>query len=182
MSRLAALSRETMTDRQKEVHDAITSGPRGRVAGPLAIWLNRPELADRAQALGRYCRFESSLPPRLSELAILTTARFWSAEYEWAAHKPLALKAGLSESIVEAIRAHDEPEFDRQDEAVVYRFSNQLHRTRQMDDQLYTRAIDLLGADGVVDLTGILGYYTLISMTIKVFDVDPPEGYEPELG
>lgn len=182
MTRIPPLSPNAMTSRQKEVHDAIVSGPRGRVIGPLAVWLNRPELADRAQALGRYCRFDTSLPARLSELAILTTARFWSSEFEWAAHKPIAIEAGVSLEIVEAIRTGQNPDFDQDDEAIVFEFSQRLHTERNIDAALYQKTAAVIGETGIVDLTGLLGYYTLISMTINVFEVAPPDGHQPELG
>ena len=182
MPRIPALKPDEMTDRQKQVHDTIASGPRGEVRGPLAVWLNRPDLADRAQALGQYCRYESCLPGRLSELAILTTARFWNSEFEWAAHKPIALEAGVSAEIIEAIRCNKQPDFAHEDEAVVYLFTHRLHRERHIDDTLYQRTVDILGQDAAVDLTGILGYYTLISMTINVFEVAAPEGHQTELG
>jgi 4-carboxymuconolactone decarboxylase len=181
MTRIAPLSPGSMTDQQKRVYDAIVSGPRGGVRGPLAVWLHRPELANYAQALGQYCRFETSLPPRLSELAILTTARAWNSEFEWAAHKPIALKAGVSAEIVEAIRSGQDPNFENEDEACVYTFSKTLHAERSIGDALYARTVSALGDEAVVDLTAVLGYYTLISMTINVFDVAPPNGTPPEL-
>ncbi len=181
MTRIPTLLKENMTDHQRQVYDTIASGPRGAVRGPLAIWLNRPELASCAQSLGRYCRFDSSLPPLLSELAILTTARVWGSEFEWAAHKSIALEAGLSPDIVEAIRTHRDPVFEHQDEAVVHEFSKTLHTERHINEGLYSRAVDILGESIVIDLTGILGYYTLISMTINVFEVPAPEGALSEL-
>ncbi|WP_417686613.1 carboxymuconolactone decarboxylase family protein [Roseibium sp.] len=181
MTRIAPLDLERLSDRQREVHDAIVSGPRGRVRGPLAVWLHRPDLADRAQALGRYCRYDSLLPPRLSELAILVTARVWMSEFEWAAHKPIALKAGLAPELVEALRVGDEPVIEKADEQVVYRFAKVLHTERRVSDDLYREAVEVLGQEAVVDLTGILGYYTLISMTINVFELPPPDGLAPEL-
>lgn len=180
MTRIPPLDPENLSPRQREVYDAIASGPRGRVRGPLAIWLNRPDLADCAQALGRYCRYDTSLPPRLSELAILATARVWMSEFEWAAHKPIALKTGISGAIVEAIRTGREPAFQEADEEIVYRFSVMLHTERKVSDEVYARAVEVLGQDAVVDLTGLLGYYTLISMTINVFEVPPPDGLQPE--
>ncbi|NQV99869.1 MAG: carboxymuconolactone decarboxylase family protein [Rhodospirillales bacterium] len=182
MTRILPLMPDQMTARQQQVSETIASGPRGAVRGPLAVWLYRPELADRAQALGQYCRFESCLPPRLSELAILVTARLWNSEYEWAAHKPIALKGGLAPEIVEAIRCGREPAFAQADEAVVYRFATSLHQNRHIDDALYADAVAILGDEGVVDLTGILGYYTLISMTINVFKVATADGHTAELG
>ncbi len=163
------------------MYDAIASGPRKGVRGPLAVWLHRPQLANHAQALGRYCRYDSSLPPRLSELAILLLGRHWLAEYEWAAHKPFALEAGISPQVIEAIRDGRQPDFTQRDEALVYAFINQLHARRGIDDALYAEVAEALGRDGIVDLVGVAGYYTLISMTIKVFDVPPPAGVAPEL-
>jgi 4-carboxymuconolactone decarboxylase len=182
MSRIAPPDVAAMSARQREVHEAIRSGPRGQVQGPLAVWLRRPELGDRAQALGHYCRFDTLLPPRLSELAILTIARIWGSEFEWWAHKAIALEAGLSEAVVEAIRTNQEPLFERDDEAVVNAFTRAVHLERRVSDELYARAVEILGENAVVDLVGILGYYALISITINVFQVDLPEGAAPELG
>ena len=181
VKRIADLDPENMTSAQRAVHDAIASGPRGGVRGPLAVWLHRPELAQCAQELGRYCRYETSLPPRLSELAILTIARVWGSEYEWYAHKPIALKAGVSSDVVEAIRLNEAPEFKLADEAAVHTFITELHRTRNVTKQTYDEAVTRIGEAGVIDLVGLAGYYTLISMTINVFGVRPPESYTPEL-
>ena len=172
MARLPALQQSEMDDRQKEVCDAIATGPRGSVRGPLAIWLHRVEFADKAQALGQYCRYDSSLAPRLSELAILTTARIWDAKYEWQAHLSPALVAGLNPIVIDALLVDKHPIFAAEDEALVYEFTRELNLKRGVSDELYERAILILGRSGVVDLVGILGYYALISMTIKAFDVD----------
>ncbi|SFC39866.1 4-carboxymuconolactone decarboxylase [Cupriavidus sp. OV038] len=181
MPRIPNLALDAMTPAQRAVHDTIAGGPRGGVRGPLAVWLQRPQLAATAQALGQYCRYDSSLPPRLSELAILCMARAWRAEYEWYAHKPLALKAGVQPEVVEAIRTGRTPAFANEDEAVVHAVMQSLDQTRRIPDTLYKHAIDVLGQDGVVDLVGLAGYYTLISMTINAFEVVPPEGTPSEL-
>ena len=174
MSRLPPPDTAGLTPRQREVHDAIARGPRGHVRGPLALWLHRPELAAAAQALGQYCRYDSSLPPRLSELAILVTGRVFGSEFEWQTHKPIALAAGLAPEIVEAIRCNRRPVFTDAAEEIVHDFARAAHETRRVDDALYARAMEVLGQDAVVDLVGLLGYYTLISLTINVFDVPPP--------
>jgi len=181
MKRIPDLNVDTMTDAQRTVYDAIASGPRKGVRGPLAVWLHRPALAEHAQALGRYCRYDTMLPPRLSELAILTLARIWGSEYEWYAHKPIALEAGVSADIVESIRLDRRPTFLQSDESVVHEFIVTLHRDRKVGDDLYARAVETLTAEGVIDLVGIAGYYTLISMTINVFQVSPPDGAPHEL-
>lgn len=179
--RLAAPDSASYTPHQREIHDAIASGPRGVVRGPLAVWLHRPELAAKAQELGRYCRYGTMLDARLSELAILVTGRIFGSEYEWQAHKAHALKAGLSPEIIEAIRRNEKPDFTAPEEAVVHDVARAAHKTRQVTDALYARAVELLGEQRLVDLIGLLGYYTLISLTINIFRVPPIGDAEPEL-
>ena len=181
MPRLNPPDPNQYSDRQREVADAITAGPRGGLRGPLAMWLHRPELADRAQAFGQYCRFDSSLPPVLSELAILVTARHWSAEYEWFAHKRIALEAGLDPAIAEAIRARAEPVFDDPKQEVVYAFAQALHGDKRVPQALYDTAVERLGAAAVVDLVAVLGYYGFVSMTLNVFEVMPPDDVPREM-
>jgi 4-carboxymuconolactone decarboxylase len=171
MTRLKPLDTGLMTDRQKQVYDAIVSGPRGQVRGPLSVWMHRPELASKAQKLGQYCRYDSALPPRLSELAILTTARIWDAAFEWQAHVPHALAGGITPAVIASLESDETPQFDKADEAVVYAFSRELNVTRAVSDETFDRTIACLGADATVDLVGVLGYYALISMTIKAFDL-----------
>ena len=171
MTRLKPLDTDLMTDRQKQVYDAIISGPRGQVRGPLAVWLHRPELASKAQNLGQYCRYDSSLPPRLSELAILTTARIWDAAFEWQAHVPHALAGGITPAVIASLASDETPQFDKVDEAVVHAFSCELNMTRSVTNETFDATIECLGTDATVDLVGVLGYYALISMTIKAFDL-----------
>ena len=118
MSRLPDLDPEKFSPEQKKVHEAVLAGPRGKVVGPIKVWLKNAGLAEHAQALGAYCRFNSSLPPRLSELAICTTGAFWKANYEWFAHAPLAIKAGIDPAAIEAIRTGGTPKFTKSDEQV----------------------------------------------------------------
>ena len=176
MSRLPELTAGEMTPEQRRVHDTIVAGPRGAVRGPLAVWLHRPELAARAQALGEYCRFNSSLPKKLSELAILLTARQWSAEFEWAAHRQHAAEAGLAEDVIEAIRKGEVPTFSQPDEQAVFDIATTLYREGRLPDALYARGLAALGQDQLIDLIGVLGYYALISITINAFEVRPPAG------
>lgn len=181
MPRLAPPAPETLSDAQRRVHDQIASGPRGEVRGPLAIWLHRPELAQWAQGLGAYCRYGSSLEPRLSELAILTMARLWSSEYEWWSHKPPALAAGLDPQLIEALRKGETPQFADRDAALVHQVVRDLTETRALSQSLHDEALAVLGRDRLVDLVGLCGYYTLISMTINAFEVGLPEGERAEL-
>lgn len=181
MSRLTPLDLNKLDAKQQAIYNDIASGPRGGVRGPFLAWLHRAGLAEHAQALGRYCRYDTCLPPRLSELAIMLMGRIWLAEYEWAAHKPFALKAGIAPEIIDAIRDGVRPRFTQADEELVYDFVTTLHETREIDEALYAKAVSLLTEDGVVDLTGIVGYYSLISVTLKVFDIPPHAGGAPEL-
>ena len=171
MSRIPDLVEADLTPEQRQVYDAIVRGPRGRVRGPLRIWLTSPELADKAQQLGAYCRYDSSLPPRLTELAILIVGAFWKAGYEWNAHVPQALAAGLSRDVIEAIRIGQAPNLERADERAVHAFARELLTTRRVSAATYRAAEAELGAPGLVDLVGVLGYYGLISMTIVAFEV-----------
>ena len=116
MSRLPELDPKKFSPEQKKVHEAILKGPRGKVVGPLKVWLNNPGLAEHAQALGAYARFNSSLPPRLSELAICVTGAFWKANFEWYAHAPMAIKAGIDPAVIEAIRTGGTPKLTKSDE------------------------------------------------------------------
>ena len=133
-------------------------------------------IADTAQALGAFCRYGTSLPPRLSELAILVTGAFWASGFEWAVHAPIARKAGLSDAVIEAIRQGQTPGFLHEDEAIIHAFASELHRDHKVQPATYARATAAFGEQAVVELVGILGYYTLISMTINAFEVPLPAG------
>ena len=172
--RLPAPDPARYSPRQQEIHDAIASGPRGAVRGPLAVWLHRPELAAKAQELGRYCRYDTSLAPRLSELAILTMARHWGAEFEWYSHATEALKAGLAPEVIEAVRTDTPPPYADDEERVVHGTAQAILTDKGLSDAAYAEAASVLGTDRLVDLVGVLGYYTLISMTLNIFRVSPP--------
>jgi 4-carboxymuconolactone decarboxylase len=167
---------ENLDAAQAQVRDAIVSGPRGLIQGPLKVWLVSSELAERAQSLGAFCRYGTSLPARLSELAILVTGAHWRAGFEWAVHAPIAVAAGLGLDATEALRRGVEPAFEAEDERAVYRFCHSLLSARQVPDEEFAAAVAVLGDKGVVELVGVLGYYGLISMTINVFKVPLPEG------
>lgn len=170
-----------MTDSQRRFHDDIVSGPRGSMRGPFLAWIHSPDFADRAQKLGEYCRFNSVLEPRLSELAILITARNWTAQFEWFAHEPMALAGGLSPEVIADIRERKTPSFDEADEAAVYAFCMELHREHKVSDATYGKALAQVGEQGMVDLVGVLGYYGLVSMTLNVFEAALPDGVPPPL-
>jgi len=165
-----------MTDVQKQVYDAIAGGPRGGVRGPFRIMLRSPVLADRVQKLGEYLRYRTSLPARLNEFAILINARFWDSKYEWFAHKPLAIKGGLDEAIANDLARYKRPANMKADEELVYDFCTNLHRDHLVSDALFKRAVATLGEQGVIDLIGVSGYYTLVAMVLSVAEVPLPPG------
>jgi 4-carboxymuconolactone decarboxylase len=164
-----------MSAAQRRVYDLIRSGPRGIVEGPLRVWLASPELAERAQSLGAYCRYNTSLAPRLSELAIITVGAHWRAGFEWAVHAPIAERAGLPSTAIAAIKSGAEPSLT-DDEMAVYSFTRELLVMHEVRPATFERLTAVVGPVGVVDLVGILGYYSLICMTINAFQVPVPSG------
>jgi 4-carboxymuconolactone decarboxylase len=176
--RFAVIPLDKMTPAQRTVADAIMSGPRGRMSGPFNAWLRNPELADRLQKVGEYVRFNTSLDKRLNEMAILMTAQHWGTQYEWFAHAPLAIKAGLDPAIVAAIGSGRKPDNMKDDEAIVWEFTTQLRRDHGVDDAIYTKAVEKFGEPGVMDLVAVNGYYDVVSMTLNVAHVAPPSGAE----
>jgi 4-carboxymuconolactone decarboxylase len=176
MSRLPDLPREAMTDEQVRIHDEIVSGPRGRIQGPLKIWLNSPGLADVAQKLGAYIRFGSRLAPHLSELAIIVTGAHYKAEYEWYAHVRFAHDAGIPEAVTEAIRKGETPDLPDPEQRIVHKVAQELTRTQGLSDATYAEAANVLGVPALVDLIAIVGYYGLVSLTLNSFKIPTPDG------
>ena len=181
MPRIPLFPMEQMTTEQRRVYDAVASGPRGKVEGPIRAALHRPDLADKWQQLGAALRYGTSLPPRLSELAILLTARAWDSQFEWYAHEPHALKAGLSRETVEAVRTGKAPSFSDEDEQAVHDYVTELQRTRQVSEKTYKRALALFDVIGVVELTALTGYYSMVAMTLNAHEIPLPEGAESPL-
>lgn len=175
MSRIPLPSPDSMTADQKRVYEKIVSGPRGRLVGPLRAALHNPELAERWQALGALLRFGTSLPPRVSELAIVVTARRWNSQIEWHIHAEAARAAGISNAVLDAIEARALPPFDTDDDALVYEFARQLQETGQVDPALHARAVKRWAAVGVVELTAVIGYYTMVSMTLNAHEIPMPD-------
>jgi 4-carboxymuconolactone decarboxylase len=176
MSRYRAIVATEMSSAQKRVHDQIIAGKRGRFGGPFELLIRAPEICGLAAQLGEHLRWGTSLPDRLSELAIITTARFWRAQYEWYAHAPLAAKAGVPGASIEAIRTDSTPLFTARDEALVYRICGEIFRTQRLSDESFNQAVATLGETGLVEVIGIIGYYTLIANTLNVFQVGLPAG------
>jgi 4-carboxymuconolactone decarboxylase len=180
--RLPDLTPEQMTPEQRRVADNAVTGKRGRLPAPLRAWLHSPVFGDRAQSLGEFLRYDTSLGPALSELAILVTARFWTAQYEWYAHKKLALQAGVDPAVCDAIARRELPSLSDAKAEVVYEYATTMHADHTVSQALHDRAVVLLGEAGVVELVGILGYYTMVSMTLNGFGIGVPAGETDELG
>ena len=175
------LAESEMTEAQLKVYRDLAAGPRGGVRGPFNALLRSPVLADRAQKLGEYLRFESSLPARLNEFAILITARYWNAQYEWHAHHIHAMKGGLDPAIAADLAQGRRPAKMQEDETIVYDFCTELHKNKTVSDQTQNAAFAKFGERGVVDLIGVSGYYTLVSMVLNVDRQPLPEGTPPPL-
>lgn len=178
--RFAKLTEATMDARQREVVASI-AGTRGGdgTRGPFNLWLRAPELADRMQRVGAYVRYGAGLPQRLVELAICCVAVEWGAAYEWHAHAPLAVEAGLDPAILAALRDRRESEGAPEEEAAVLAFCGELHRARRVSDTTLARAKALFGEAGVAELVVASGYYVAVAMTLNVAEVPLPEGAEP---
>jgi 4-carboxymuconolactone decarboxylase len=176
--RMPELALDKMTPAQRTVAEAIMSGPRGGMRGPFNTWLRSPELADRLQKVGEYVRYNTSLDKRLNEMAICMTAQYWGSQYEWFAHAPLALKAGLDPAVLKAIGEGRKPDNMKEEEAIVWEFTTQLRRDRNVDDAIYAKAVEKFGERGIVDLIAANGYYDVVSMTLNVARVSPPPGEE----
>lgn len=181
MGRLPIIPVEEMTEEQKQIQESIAGGKRGGFRGPFNVWVYRPEYLKRLDKVGEYVRFLSVLPPRLSEFAILITARHWNAQYEWFAHEPHALKGGLDPEIIAAVREGQRPEGMQPDETALYDFCIELHEKKSVSEASYQEAISQFGVDGTVDLTVLVGHYAMVSMTLNAFEVPLPEGVEPPL-
>jgi 4-carboxymuconolactone decarboxylase len=179
--RLPAVDMTRLTGEQQALVDAIKSGPRGQFSndGPFAVYLHAPKFGQLAQQLGAHSRLGTSLPPRLSELAILFTAQHWKAQYEWAAHAVIAAKQGVKEATIRDLQAGRAPKSAPRDEMAIYSFAKELYAARRVSNATYARAHKLLGDAGMVELVGILGYYATVSMVLNVFRMQVPGAKPP---
>ena len=195
MSRIPYIRIDQFDEDQEAFFNNLTQGKRaGRsgvdrfltpekgLKGPFNAWLYRPKLGDTAQRLGEMLRYEGELPPQSRELAVLVVAAEWEAAYEWWAHERIGKAVGLDEDIIAAVKEDRKPLFENSDQEIVYDFSRELIRTRNVSDSLYHRAIERLGETKVVELVILVGYYTLISMTMNVFKVPLPKDDDTPIG
>ena len=177
--RVAILEENKLTRAQQALLDSIRKGPRGskvKIRGPFAVFLHAPGFGELAQKLGGHCRYKTAVLPRLSEFAILMTARLWRAQYEWFAHVPQAERAGVTAETISDLHAGRRPKAAPEDELAIYDFVEELHKARRVSDKSYKKVVDMLGEPATIELVGILGYYVLISMILNVFRMPLPEG------
>jgi 4-carboxymuconolactone decarboxylase len=179
MARYSALTPAERSPEQQAVVDEVVAGKRGRFGGPFEILYRSPEVCRHLSRLGEFLRWGSSLSPALSELAICLTARHIRANYEWHAHCPLAVEAGVSAAAMEAIRTGAMPSFTAKDQALVYRLVTELIDTKRLSDASFQEAKGAFGEGGVVELGTIIGYYTAIGNALNVFEVGLPPGQAP---
>ena len=179
--RFKPLSYDEMTPPQKTMIEHLLAGPRAGANGPFNVLLRSPEMGDLAQQFGEATRFRSSVPPKLNELAIIITARYWTSQYEWQAHHRAALQAGLSPAIADAIAQGKHPAGMQKDEEAVYTFCSELLNTKQVSDATFNAAKNAVGERGVVDLIGVMGWYNMVSMLLNTDRYPVPEGAQPEL-
>ena len=174
-------SREELDEAQQAVWDKVVSGPRGKVVGPLRAAIHNADLARNWSALGESLRFGTSLGKRLSELAIIVTGRRWSAQVEWYVHARVAAENGVEPAVIEAIRDGRPPRFAQPDDALVYEYARLLLQDGNVPDDLHARATARFGVKGVVELTALVGYYSMVAMTLNAHDVPLPDDAPPPL-
>ena len=172
---------DKLTDAQKKAIDEFKAARSVDISGPFVAMLRSPEVMTRARAMGDYLRFRSSLPPRLSEFVILMTARRWTQQYEWNAHAPLAIKGGLKEGVVKAVAEGRKPEGLAEDEEIVYALFDEIQGRQAVSDATYARAVGKFGEQGVIDVMGIAGYYTMLAMVMNTTRTPLPDGAKPLL-
>lgn len=172
--RLPPIPEDQWNDLQRHYAQEIIEGPRGSLISPFVPLLRSPELMAHAQRMGEYLRYRSALPLRLSELAILITARHWAQQVEWSIHAPIAEREGVATATILAIAEGRHPTGLPNDEAVLYAFSTELHQNRSVSDQTWAEATQLFGEQGVVDLIGINGYYSFLSMVMNASRTPAP--------
>ncbi len=179
--RLPPIPAAQMTPAQQQAVADFKAARGAAVTGPFQPLLRSPELMTRTRAMGDYLRFKSALPPRLSEFVILMTARAWTQQYEWNAHHPIAIKAGLRPEIALAVAEGRRPAAMAADEAALYDFCQELHRDRSVSDATYARAVEQFGEQAVVDAIGISGYYTMLAMVLNTARTPPGNSTAPIL-
>src|SRR5262245_38204203 len=179
--RMPPIPVDKMTPDQRKAVEEFRAARQAELSGPFIPLLRSPEVMTRTRAMGDYLRYKSVLPSRLSEFVILMTSRHWTQQYEWNAHYPIALSAGLEPDVAKAIAEGRRPERMKEDEEILYDFCMSLQNNQNVDDAIYTRALSKFGEQGVVDTVGIVGYYTLLAMVLNTADTPLPANSRPAL-
>jgi len=176
MSRLHIPTLDDLTPEQRAVWARTLAGRRGSVPANVRVWLHSPEMAARAQALGEFLRYNTTLGTRRSELAILVVARRWSAKYEWGVHAAEAARAGVPAEVIAAVRERRVPALDDASERAVFELASALVAEGRVPEETYRAAVKDLGERAVVELVGLVGYYTMVAFTLNAFEIPPPSG------
>ncbi|WCM94735.1 carboxymuconolactone decarboxylase family protein [Acidovorax sp. NCPPB 2350] len=179
MPRISLPSPEKMLPEQRSVYDKVVAGRRGKVQGPLRAALHNAELADRWQALGELLRYDTTLTSRQSELAILVTGRACGSPFEWHAHRSEAHKAGIPPEVIDALLVEAMPTGLPLHETVVVAYARELNATNSVSDVTHARALEFLGERALVELTALVGYYTMVAMMLNAQEIPLPEGEAP---
>lgn len=179
--RIRLLDGDGLTPEQKAIYDTVVNGPRGRMVGPLRAALHSPELADRWSKFGEHLRYKTSLTPVQSELAILVVARHWSSDTEWAIHADIARAVGLNSGIIEAIRQCLSPPFIDPDEALIYEYARQLLQTGYVGGEIYKLLHQRFDDVWLVELTALIGYYSMVAMTLNAHGIPRPHNSRESL-
>ena len=179
--RFKPLTWDEMSPAQRKMVEDLVAGPRSGANGPFNVLLRSPEMGDLAQKFGASMRFNQDMPRKLNEMAIIITGRYWTAQYEWYAHKRAALDAGLSPAIVDAIQNGRRPGGMTKEEEAVYNFCTEVLKTKHVSDATFAAAKNAFGEKGVVDLMGVMSWYQMVSMLLNVDRYPMPDGVQPEL-
>lgn len=181
MARIPALSKEDWDEEQARIGDVIYGTREPGFAGPYAVFIRNPELAERIDQLGIYLRDGTSLEQNLSEVAILAAARHWNAQFEWVIHEIIARRVGIDEGVMENIRQGRRPKFEDEEEEAVYDYTTELFLKREVQDTVHERTVSLLGENGVVELVCIVGFYSMIAIACNAFQPVLPEDFDNPL-
>lgn len=183
MPRIPLITPDNMTSEQRRAYDAIvgTKNRAGRLPAPFRMALHSPEFAEKLNQLGELLHYRTRFTPYLSELAILVTARQWDSQHVWYAHEKYARQGGVPPTVIEAIRMQQRPSLERADAEAVYDYATELHEKHFVSEAVYRRALDMFGVAGVVELTGLVGYYVMVAMALNAHEYPLPEGVAPPL-
>lgn len=181
MARLHLPTPDELSDEQRKVYDEVVSGPRGRLIGPLRAIIHSPELAARWSRMGEFLRYSTSLPAKLNELAIIVVGRHWNSQLEFHIHAEAARAAGLDPACIEAIRLGESPVFAEAAEVEIYDYARLLLQTGRLPEAVHAAVVARWGERGAVELTGVIGYYTMVSLTLNAHEIPLPDGAQAPL-